>query len=200
MRMTKEPRWTRAGRGCLIAATLEAILLSTAVAQPLPPEIDGVVGDDRGRIGLQVQPMTPELREHFKAPKDRGLLVSRVDPDRPGAAAGIEVGDVLLEGDGQALVRPFDLMRIVTRMPHGEVLELTAIRDGDTLTFRVSPEGEGMPWLDPGYWRDWAQKGLQMGSEELRKQLRDLEQRLEEFQRRLEKLERESEEREGQRT
>lgn len=186
------PQTSTTGRNRVLAAGLAcAFLASPVFAQPWPADIDATV--DHGRIGVHVQPMTSELREHFRAPADKGLLVSRVDRDRPGAAAGIEVGDILLEGNGQPLVRPFDLMRIVTGVPQGQELEIGALRDGKTLTFRVRPEGEGMPWLDPEYWRDWLQKGMRMGSEELQKQLRDLEQRLQELQRRLEKLEETSE-------
>ena len=133
--------------------------------------------------------MTPELREHFHAPGDRGLLVNHVDAERPGALAGVAVGDVLLEADGQALTRPFDLTRVVSRAPQGKQVEITALRDGNKMTFQVSPEGEGMPWLDPEYWRDWAQKGAELGKGELREQLRELDRRLEELQRRMDKLE-----------
>jgi hypothetical protein len=159
-----------------------------------------MVNPQEGRIGVQVQPMTPELREHFQAPPDRGLLVSHVDPNRPGAVAGIAVGDVLLEGDGQPLARPFDLARIVSRVPEGKDVEITALRAGKKLTLRVQPEGEGMPWIDPQYWRDWAEKGMHMGGEELRRQLRELDRRLEEMQRRLDKLEEASPDDEGEPT
>lgn len=187
--MTILPTESRNHARLLAATLLCAVLASPVVAQPWPPGIDAVVNPPQGRIGVQVQPMTPELREHFQAPADRGLLVSKVDPDRPGAVAGLAVGDVLLEGDGQPLTRPFDLMRLVSRAPQGKEIELTALRDGKKLTFRVQPEGEGMPWIDPDYWREWAEKGMHMGSEELQRHLRELDQRLEDLQRRLEKLE-----------
>lgn len=184
-------------RSLLAAGIVCAVAIRPVAAQPWPDDLEGALDVDRGRIGIEVQPMTKELREHFEAPADRGLLVSRVDPDRPAAKAGMVVGDVLLEGDGEPLLRPLDLTRIVTRTPRGEELELTAVRQGKTLTFRLLPDGDGMPWLDPDYWRDWAQKGMRMGSEELRRHLRELDKQLEELQRRLEKLEQQSEEPRG---
>ena len=57
------------GCGWLLAA-LCAMLTTPVAAQPWPH--DAVVDPPRGRIGVQVQPMTPELREHFQAPADRG--------------------------------------------------------------------------------------------------------------------------------
>jgi len=188
--MRSEPR--RRHRSLVAAGLLCASLAGPVWAQPWPPGIDAMVNPQEGRIGVQVQPMTPELREHFQAPADRGLLVSHVDPNRPGAVAGIAVGDVLLEGDSQPLTRPFDLARIISRVPEGKDVEITALREGKKLTLRVQPEGEGMPWIDPQYWRDWAEKGMHMGSEELRRHLRELDRRLEEMQRRLDKLEEKS--------
>lgn len=192
-----------AGRlGGLIVATVAACLAFPGLssAQPFPPDLEGATAFGRSRIGIQVQPMTTELREHFHAPPEKGLLVSRVDPDRPGARAGIEVGDILLEADGQALARPFDLLRVVSRAPQGEDLEITAIREGKPMTFHLQPEGEGMPWLDPDYWREWAQKGMRMGSEELRNQMRELDRRLKDLERKLEELQKKSPTEDGKRT
>jgi membrane-associated protease RseP (regulator of RpoE activity) len=183
-----------------LAVLLCAALAGPAAAEPWPPGVEAMVNPSQGRIGIQVQPMTPELREHFHAPADRGLLVSQVETKRPAALAGIEVGDVLLEGDGQPLTRPFDLVRIVSRAPQGKELEITALRDGVRMTFRVQPEGEDMPWIDPSYWREWVEKGMQMGSEELRRQLHQLDRRLQDLQRRLEKLEEKSAESHGEPT
>ena len=63
--------------------------------------------------------MTPELREHFEAPSDSGVLVNRVEADRPAARAGVRVGDVLITGDGERIREPFDLVKVVGRVPEG---------------------------------------------------------------------------------
>ena len=62
---------------CLLAAF---VIASPVVAAPpggAPPFHEWLFG--RGRIGIRVQPLTPELREHFGAPSDRGVLVSEVE-------------------------------------------------------------------------------------------------------------------------
>jgi S1-C subfamily serine protease len=46
--------------------------------------------------GLRVTEITPALRIHYGAPEDAGVLVTRVEPGRPAAGAGFEVGDVLV--------------------------------------------------------------------------------------------------------
>jgi hypothetical protein len=184
----------------LIAATLTCLAFGTAASAQGPHhELEGGAFG-RSRIGVQVQPMTTELREHFHAPPDKGLLVTRVEPDGAAARAGVEVGDILVEAGSEPLTKPFDLLRIVNRVPAGETLEISAVREGKPLTFTLQPEGEGMPWLDPNYWRDWAQRGMRMGSEELQRQLHELDRRLKELERKLEDLQKNSEHEGGERT
>jgi membrane-associated protease RseP (regulator of RpoE activity) len=139
----------------------------------------------RGRIGVQVQPMTPELREHMKAHPDRGILVTRVVPDRPGAAADLRVGDVIVEADNDPIERPFDLVRAVAGVAEGDEIELKIVRDGKQHTLKVTPEGEPRAWMDPDRWGEWMERGLQHGGHELRRRLHEFEQRLEEFELRL---------------
>jgi C-terminal processing protease CtpA/Prc len=184
--------------------TLSAVLVfSTAEmarAQPWPPGIDSSIGLQRSRLGIHVQPMTEELREHFHAPRDRGVLVSQVEAGKPAAASGVEVGDIILSADGTPIERPFDLVRSVARTPEGESLELVLIRDEEQQTVAVRPEGEATPWIDPSYWQEWAERGLRMGSEELRNQLHELDRRLRELEEQLDELKKESEKKDGQRT
>ncbi|MFQ5416639.1 MAG: S1C family serine protease [Myxococcota bacterium] len=139
----------------------------------------------RGRIGVQVQPMTPELREHMKAPADRGILVTRVVPDRPGAAADLRVGDVIVEADDAPMEAPFDLVRAVSGVAEGDEIKLAIVRDGEQHELSVSPEGEPRAWMDPDRWGEWMERGLQHGGGEFRRRLHQLEQRLEQLERRL---------------
>lgn len=140
----------------------------------------------RARIGVQVQPMTSELREHFLAPTDRGLLVTRVEAGLPAARAGVEVGDVITSVDRKPMREPLDLVRAVGRVPQGDRLEVELVRDGKKRTVIVAPEGEATPWVDPDYWSEWAERGMLHGSRELRRRLEKLEKRLRELERRFE--------------
>ncbi len=53
----------------------------------------------RGRLGVQLNEMTPELAEYFGA-TNGGVLVARVTPDSPAAKAGLKAGDVITSIDG----------------------------------------------------------------------------------------------------
>ncbi len=49
------------------------------------------------RLGMTVQPITPELKNYFNLTEDEGVLVSEVKPGGPADEAGIQRGDVILE-------------------------------------------------------------------------------------------------------
>ena len=78
-----------------------------------PPDIGGPQGFlstifPRGRLGIEVLPMTPGLRAHFGVDPDVGILVSKVGAKSPAAEAGIEAGDVILAADGKPIRSPHE--------------------------------------------------------------------------------------------
>jgi len=140
----------------------------------------------RGRIGVQVEAMTPELRGYFHAPQDRGVLVARVEPDRPAARAGLRVGDVIVSAAGEPLREPFDLIRRVAAAPAGETIEFGVLRDGKERKLRIEPEGEPSLWADPERLGTWFEEKLYRGGQDLRERIEQLEKRLDELERKLE--------------
>ena len=84
----------------------------------------------KGRLGVMVMSLTPELRKHFGAPEDRGVLVAHVDPDTPAAKAGIEVGDVIVEVRGRKIDTAPDVLSAVEDLGKGEQVKITVLRDG----------------------------------------------------------------------
>jgi S1-C subfamily serine protease len=166
----------------LLVALCFALLAPAAAAAP-PEGMPMVPPFERGRIGLQIQPMTPELREHLKAPKEAGVLVVRVEEGSPAARAGVRVGDVITRAGEAALEAPHDLIVQVARVPEGEKLTLGLVRDGKPLEVEVAPEGR--PWPDAEAWKDWMRGGFHQGMDALQRRLDELERRLDELERRM---------------
>jgi membrane-associated protease RseP (regulator of RpoE activity) len=82
----------------------------------------------RGFIGVTLLEITPELRAHFGAPKDAGVLVSDVESGTPAAKAGLEVGDVITEIDGKRVESSRDLSRGIRSRKAGETVQLDIVR------------------------------------------------------------------------
>ena len=63
-----------------------------------------------------------------------GALVGGVRDDSPGARAGIEVGDVILELSGRAVSSVAELEQIAAKRPPGQPTSMTVRRNGETKT------------------------------------------------------------------
>ena len=55
----------------------------------------------RQEIGMSIQTITPTLASSLVLPRDYGVIVSDVWPGGPAAAAGLQVGDILVSVDGR---------------------------------------------------------------------------------------------------
>jgi membrane-associated protease RseP (regulator of RpoE activity) len=89
-----------------------------------------LVRGKRGFLGVDLLELTPELRRHFGAGDDAGVLVAHVEAGSPAALAGLRVGDVLLSIDGEAVKSSWSLRDVIAPRQAGEVVSLEVIRDG----------------------------------------------------------------------
>ncbi len=134
------------------------------------------------RIGVEIVELTPQLRDFFDVAPERGVLVSRVLPDSPAAAAGLQAGDVILEADGRKVASRLELVQAVRGTEKGERVELRVSRRGKTREIEVRPEHPEPPMHQAmRRLRPWAGDALR----ELRDQIKALEERLLELERRL---------------
>jgi putative serine protease PepD len=68
---------------------------------------------------------------------DGGARIAEVRPETPAAEAGLQVGDVVTEIDGETIESRDDLRLAVEAHEPGDSLELTVKRDGETKTVTV---------------------------------------------------------------
>ena len=94
----------------------------------------------RGMLGVQLTNLTSELRAHFGAPEDAGVMVSGVTSDSPADKAGIKVGDIITTIDGHEVSSSSDVARRIRRKDGGEVAEIVVLRDKSSLTLSATIE------------------------------------------------------------
>jgi hypothetical protein len=87
----------------------------------------------RGFLGVHVVDLTAELRRHFQAGAEAGVLVSKVEPGSPAAAAGVAVGDVMVAIDGEPVAAARDLRRVVGPRRDGDQVAVDVVRNGRRL-------------------------------------------------------------------
>jgi membrane-associated protease RseP (regulator of RpoE activity) len=110
----------------------------------------------KGRLGVMVMGLTPELRKHLGAAEDRGVLVARVDPKTPAAAAGIQVGDVIVEVHGQKIDAAPDVLAALADVGKGQHAKVSLVRDGKSLTVDATMSDNALPSTMRSPWfRDW---------------------------------------------
>jgi membrane-associated protease RseP (regulator of RpoE activity) len=95
----------------------------------------------RGRLGVNVQELTPELAAYFGV-KD-GLLVSSVQADTPAAKAGIKAGDVIGTVNGKAVATASELIKELADK-EGEVT-VGVTRDKKALSIKATLEPRKAP-------------------------------------------------------
>jgi serine protease Do len=84
----------------------------------------------RGRLGVQIQALTPELAKSFKLDDTKGVLVASVEPGGPAAKAGLQSGDVILSFDGKPVQNANELPRMVAATKPGTAVTLDVWRNG----------------------------------------------------------------------
>jgi len=92
----------------------------------------------RGRIGVAISDLTPEIATNLGIDRTEGALVSSVEKGTPADQAGIRAGDVAIEMDGKPLRGSSDLRNRIGMLTVGTQVNLTVLRDGKKRTFAVA--------------------------------------------------------------
>ena len=96
-----------------------------------------------GHIGIGIADVTPENAKFFDESIATGGVVTQVEPDSPGAKAGLQIGDVITEIDGQKVSDAGELQVLVGQKQPGSKIMLKVLREGKTMTVPVTLEELG---------------------------------------------------------
>ena len=92
----------------------------------------------RGWIGVQIQPVTPEIADSLGLKKAAGALVSEPQANSPAVKAGIASGDVIISVDGASVSDARELARKIGTMAPGTAVKLGLIHDGQEKTVTLT--------------------------------------------------------------
>ncbi|HVE71106.1 MAG TPA: PDZ domain-containing protein [Thermoanaerobaculia bacterium] len=108
--------------------------------------VESLLGS-RTFIGVGLVSLSPELREHFGAPKDAGVIVESVQDDSPAEKAGIRVGDILLSVDGKDVKSSAELRMALKDKKEGDSVRIDLLRGRARQTVVTSVKERQSPRL-----------------------------------------------------
>jgi len=90
-----------------------------------------MMGGRGGFLGVSTMQLNGELRTHFGAPADSGVMISDVASGSPAEKAGLIVGDVITAVDGGKVSGPFGIARALRGRKAEENVRIDYIRSGE---------------------------------------------------------------------
>jgi len=92
----------------------------------------------RGWIGVQIQPVTPEIADSLGLKKPEGALVAEPQANGPAAKAGIESGDVINQVNDHPVKDARELARTIGGMAPGTSIKLGVLHKGSEKTLTLT--------------------------------------------------------------
>jgi len=91
----------------------------------------------RGYLGIVPQEITEQLRKALKLTVNHGILISEVIPHTPAEKAGLRVGDVILDVNGEPVTGVKQFREMIADLRPGTRVTLRIIRKGSVLIKRA---------------------------------------------------------------
>ena len=92
----------------------------------------------RGWIGVQIQPVTPDIADSLGLKKAEGALVAEPQANGPAAKAGIESGDVITSVNGETVKDARELARTIGSIAPGTAVKLNVLHKGQDKTINLT--------------------------------------------------------------
>lgn len=131
-----------------------SIGLSFAIPSSLAIEVVSQLKEtgkvSRGWLGVSIQEVDRNLAESFGLDKPAGALISQLEIDGPADQAGIEVGDIIIEFNGEEIATSADLPHVVGLTKPGSTVTVKLIRERKTIDIKLKVgalEGDESPSL-----------------------------------------------------
>lgn len=118
---------------------------SAIVRSVLPSLIAGHTMIERGYLGFVPRQLAQELAQDLSLKVSSGVMVKQVIPNSPAAQADVRAFDVILEVNGERIMRANRLLQVIARLKPGAVVDVKVLRGSRVLmkklTASVRPRG-----------------------------------------------------------
>src|SRR4029077_9888575 len=115
-------------------------------SQIVRPTVDALIRDGKvnhGYMGIGITDVTPENAKFFESKDNRGAIVTQVEPNSPGAKAGLKIGDLITGLDGHGVSDAGQLQVVVGQTRPGTTVKLQVFRDGKNTDLPITLEKMG---------------------------------------------------------
>ncbi|WP_019505579.1 HhoA/HhoB/HtrA family serine endopeptidase [Pleurocapsa sp. PCC 7319] len=99
---------------------------------------------DHPYLGIQMVAITPEFQEQLKASGEKsqitekeGVVIMDVVADSPAEKAGLKIGDTIKKVDGESVLQPDEIQKLVQKAKVGDELPIQLIRDGQKVDLEI---------------------------------------------------------------
>jgi serine protease Do len=101
-------------------------------------------GPQKGKLGITVQDVTPDIAESLGLDRSEGIVITAVEPQSPADDAGLRRGDVIVEVNRKKIANAGEFRNIINQTKPGENLLFLIRRGGSTLFLALkSPPQQG---------------------------------------------------------
>ncbi|MCO6512040.1 MAG: DegQ family serine endoprotease [Aridibacter famidurans] len=130
----------RDGQEQEVSVTLGEFKSEQAAGRSESPQQPENSSDSGGKLGITLQPLTPEAAERIGLPPEvQGLLITQVSPGGPAAEKGLRRGDVVMEINREMVDSLEEARAAIARSGDRAVLLLIS-RRGQTFFVSVKPD------------------------------------------------------------
>ena len=115
-------------------------------SQLVKPTVATLIKDGKvrhGYMGIGISDVTPENSKFFDVKTANGAVLTQVESGSPAGKAGLKVGDVITEIDGQPVSDAGTLQMEVGQKQPGTAIKLGIMRDGKPMNVSVTLEAMG---------------------------------------------------------
>jgi serine protease Do len=90
--------------------------------------------------GFDVQPVDARIAQYLGLKQTQGVIVSEIHPGGPAVAAGLKIGDVVLEVNGEKVNSDNDILSVMIESNPGDYLKFKVYRNHQTINISLKLE------------------------------------------------------------